>query len=914
MNNTASANQPGTARAKRRVQARVRLWVLAGAILPVLLFLGLGAYSLVSSRAQFEERAELQTQTLAEGLERTLTAQVEKIDMALIAVADHLEYQLRHHGAINPQEASAQIASQTARRPEMDGLRVTDAQGWGIAGPGLYPKPSADSQPLGFQDREWFQAQRNGTAQGLHMAKPLVSKLHGEWIISFSRRYRTPDGQFAGAVSAAVPLAYLQQQLQAINPGPSGIVSLRDAQLGLIVRSPAAEAGSPDTVGSNRVSPELQELARSADQQATYRAASQLDGVERTFTLRRLKVVPLMVVVGIGAQDYLADWYAEARSVAAMCLAVVLLYTAGGLLLMRTLAQNRDARQRIGLLAKVFEHSGEAIMVTDHAHRIVEVNPSFVRQSGYEPSEIIGQFPSMLDSARTTAAEHDAIRQLVAEHGFWRGELWDRSKSGREYPKWLSISVLRDDNGVITHHIASSIDMTEVKQAEDRIRHLAHHDTLTQLPNRVLLHGRLEQAMAVAKRDGGQLAMLFIDMDRFKNINDTLGHPVGDGLLVEVGQRLSALVRESDIVARLGGDEFVLVLTGLDANSATAAALVASKVVAELGRPYLVRGHELHSTPSIGIGLYPGDGEDADTLLKNADAAMYHAKSAGRNNFQFFTAAMNAATTERLALEAGLRGAIERGELFLHYQPQLDVASGRVLGVEALIRWQHPEMGLIPPLKFIPVAEDTGQIEAIGHWVLEQALHQVALWRANGHPDLRVAVNLSAQQLRGETFPQQVSNALQQHGLPGQALELEITESMAMRDPARTAELLAQLRRHGVALAIDDFGTGYSSLAYLKQLPLSCLKLDRSFVMDLENDANDAAICTATIQLAHSLGLGVVAEGVETPMQLEFLRRLGCDIVQGYYISRPLGPEACERYLNEHRLLRRVNPPQPMPA
>jgi EAL domain-containing protein (putative c-di-GMP-specific phosphodiesterase class I) len=315
-----------------------------------------------------------------------------------------------------------------------------------------------------------------------------------------------------------------------------------------------------------------------------------------------------------------------------------------------------------------------------------------------------------------------------------------------------------------------------------------------------------------------------------------------------------------------------------------------------------VRGHELHSTPSIGLALFPGDGDDADTLMKNADSAMYHAKSAGRNNAQFFTTAMNQATQDRLALEAGLRGAIERGELFLHYQPQLDLLSRRIVGLEALLRWQHPEMGLVPPLKFIAVAEETGQIEAIGAWVLEEALRQLALWRAAGHLGLRVAVNLSAHQLRGEAFPERVSQALHRHGLPGSALELEITESVAMRDPARTADMLRQLRHFGVALAIDDFGTGYSSLAYLKQLPLSCLKLDRSFVMDIERDANDAAICTATIQLAHSLGLGVVAEGVETATQLEFLRRLGCDTVQGYFIARPLPAADVAAFLRRHEV------------
>jgi diguanylate cyclase (GGDEF)-like protein/PAS domain S-box-containing protein len=585
------------------------------------------------------------------------------------------------------------------------------------------------------------------------------------------------------------------------------------------------------------------------------------------------------------------------RRVTAFCLGILALYGAGAFLLLRVLRQNRQARQRIDLLANVFEHSGEAIMMTDSNNRIIEVNPAFVRQTGYSPEEVIGREPAMLSSGRTTNREFEAMWEAVRTQGFWRGELWDRTKQGREYPKWMSMSAVYDDSGAIRHHIASSIDVTDVKLAEDRMLHLAHHDALTQLPNRVHLHGRLEQAMASMRRDGGNLAMLFIDMDRFKNINDTLGHHTGDGLLIQVGQRLRDLVRDSDIVARLGGDEFVLVLTGITGDGSRVAATVARKVLASLGRPYVVKGHELHSTPSIGIGIFPADGEDADTLMKSADTAMYHAKATGRNNFQFFTAAMNQAAAERSTLELGLRTAIERNELFLHYQPQIDLTSGRVVGFEALLRWNHPEAGLIPPLKFIPIAEDTGQIEAIGAWVLDEALSQIARWRADGWPELRVAVNLSAQQLRADSFVALVAQALQRHGLPGTALELEITESIAMRNPVHTAGMLRQLRSQGVALAIDDFGTGYSSLAYLKQLPLSCLKLDRSFVVDVDRDSNNAAICTATIHMAHSLGLAVVAEGVESAEQLKYLVHLGCDIAQGYHISRPIGADECERFL-----------------
>jgi diguanylate cyclase (GGDEF)-like protein/PAS domain S-box-containing protein len=875
-----------------------RLWAagVLGVLLPALLFCALALYGALQSRAQHEQRAELLAQNMAGAIERSVSANLEKIDLAVSAIADNLERQLANGGLDRP-AARTQIQSQIARRVELEGLRVTDAQGIGILGPGL-----EDRAPVSFADREWYQVQRDRADAGFHMSRPLVSKLHQQWIISFSRRYRTPDGRFAGAVSAAVPLSYLTQQLQAVDLGPHGTVALRDAELRLIVRhAPASTAAA--AVGSRQVSPQLAAAASGGAMQGSLRSITPGDGLERIASFRRLKVAPVVVVVGLAAEDYLADWRADMRAVAAVVAAIVLLYAVASGLFLRAARQNRQARQRIELLAKVFEHSGEAIMLTDREHRIIDVNPAFLTQSGWSRADIIGRDPAVLASGRTSAADTAAIAHAVQTEGRWRGEIWDRDKSGREYPKWMSIAVLRDAAGEITHHICSSIDVTEVKQAEARMLHLAHHDTLTQLPNRVNLVARLEQAMAQARRDGGELAMLFIDMDRFKNINDTLGHQVGDGLLVEVGQRLRALVRDSDIVARLGGDEFVLVLTGVGRRGAGAAASVARKLLADLGRPYLVAEYELHSTPSIGVGIFPADGEDTDTLMKNADTAMYQAKAAGRNNVQFFTLAMNEARGERLALEVGLRCAIEKGQLSLNYQPQVDLASGRVVGVEALLRWLHPELGWIPPLKFIPIAEDTGLIESIGAWVLEQALAQVARWRREGLADLRVAVNLSAQQLRHDGLAAQVAQSLQRHGLPGQALELEITESMAMQDPARTAALLRRLRAHGVALAVDDFGTGYSSLAYLKQLPLSCLKLDRSFVMDIEHDPNDAAICTATIQMAHSLGLGVVAEGVETRAQLDFLQRLGCDTVQGYFISKPLPAEACTAFLQQREAL-----------
>ncbi|MBI2307435.1 MAG: EAL domain-containing protein [Rhodocyclales bacterium] len=551
----------------------------------------------------------------------------------------------------------------------------------------------------------------------------------------------------------------------------------------------------------------------------------------------------------------------------------------------RDISDRKRAEEALRLYAKVFEHSGEAIMITDRDNRIVAVNNALIRDTGYTQAELQGKDPRVLASHKTPRETYRTMWATLRESGYWQGELWDLRKDGVTYPKWAAISAIHDEQGELTNYIASFTDISERKAAEARIDHLAHHDALTGLFNRYNLETRLAQSLLAARREHRQLAVMFIDLDRFKVINDTLGHHAGDRLLVEVARRLGECVRESDIVARLGGDEFVVVLTSLSCDMD--AALVAAKIVVTLSSPYTVDGKILHSTPSIGISMFPTNGEDSETLMKNADAAMYFAKEKGRNNFQFFSPAMTAAATERMELERDLRGALAAGQYELHYQPQVYAADGRVCGVEALIRWRHPERGLIPPLTFIPIAEETGAIELIGAWVLEEACRQKAAWRAEGLPGLRVAVNLSAQQLRSPTLVPLVRSAMEAHGIGPGELELEITESVAMEDPERAIGRLKALRDLGVELAIDDFGTGYSSLAYLKMLPIDTLKLDRAFVHDIETDENDAAISAATLALARNLGLRVVAEGVETEAQRIFLSSHGCDLLQGYLFGRP---------------------------
>jgi len=555
--------------------------------------------------------------------------------------------------------------------------------------------------------------------------------------------------------------------------------------------------------------------------------------------------------------------------------------------------------KELQLYANAFESSGDAMLISDKNNLIVDINASFTRQTGYGLHEVRGKDPGMLSSGKTPKAVYQDMWNSLQTSGYWQGELWDRKKCGEVYPKWASISVIRNNQQEAIFYIASFSDISERKANEARIDYLAHHDALTGLINRYNLENRLGQALLSAHRNQLPMAVMFIDMDRFKTINDTLGHHVGDQLLIEVSHRLRDSVRESDIVARLGGDEFVVALTNI--NSELDAAPVSEKILRVLGQPYTIAGKVLHSSPSIGIAIFPTDGGDGATLMKNADTAMYHAKERGRNNVQFFTSAMNAAAHERLTLENDLRYALKEGQLSLHYQPQVCAIDGKSCGVEALARWFHPVLGYIPPLKFIPIAEESGLIETLGRWVLGEACRQMSAWQAEGILGIRIAVNLSAQQLRAPGLVQSVAEILAHHHLKGSDLELEITESIAMENPERAIGQLQALRDMGVQLAIDDFGTGYSSLSYLKRLPIQVLKLDRSFVHDIDTNVNDAEISAATLALAHTLGLKVVAEGVETVAQRNFLTRHHCDFLQGYLFSKPLPADEAKQYLLNNR-------------
>ena len=531
-------------------------------------------------------------------------------------------------------------------------------------------------------------------------------------------------------------------------------------------------------------------------------------------------------------------------------------------------------------------------------YAIEYVNPAFQRITGYSPDDVVGRSLECLQSNVQDQQNIEEIHAALREQREGHAILRNYRKDGSNYWSDFFVAPVHDDDGGgISHFVVAQYDITAVMRFEAELEFQAKHDTLTGLANRNLLRERLAQSIAGAARGGNPLWVVFVDLDRFKFVNDTLGHEAGDILLRTLAGRLQAATREADTVARLGGDEFVLVLP--DHNDAGAGLAVLQRIMDTVAQPLVIDEHEFFLTCSIGVAIYPIDGTNAETLTKHADIAMYRAKELGRNTFQFYSPTMSERTLERLSIEGDLRHALERGEFTLHYQPQVDLGSGAIVGMEALIRWDHPQLGRIAPGRFIGLAEEMGLIIPIGAWVLRTACAQTKAWQLAGLGELRVAVNLSPRQFTQKALLQSIADILRDTGLDARFLELELTESMVMSDVEHAISILRNLKGLGIQIAIDDFGTGYSSLSYLRRFPIDVLKIDQSFVNDISTDPDDAAIVVSIISLAHSLRLKVVAEGVETAEQLAFLREHDCDQMQGYFFSRPVAADAFERLLQQ---------------
>lgn len=548
------------------------------------------------------------------------------------------------------------------------------------------------------------------------------------------------------------------------------------------------------------------------------------------------------------------------------------------------ISQRKDYEKKLNLLASVFENTVEGIVITDLDGTIEEVNPGFTAITGYNLNEAIGKNPSLLKSDHHGSEFYADMWRVLKETGHWSGEIWNRRKNGESYPERLSINAVTDYKGHVSHYIGVFYDITDIKQGEEQLHHQAHHDALTGLPNRTLFIDRLENALIRSRRSNSSVGVMFLDMDNFKNINDSLGHNVGDLLLRKIATTLGEIVREEDTVARFGGDEFVILLPAPESERDVCK--VAKRILATFSEPIKLDDNESYASFSIGISLSPGDGFDAQSLIKNADLAMYRAKEEGKNSYRLFTEKMNQDVSRRLDLENNLRRALERDEFVLFYQPKVDIATGTITGCEALVRWNR-DGNLISPAEFIPVAEETGLIVPIGEWILRRACRDAQSWVDHGYP-LSVAINLSPRQFKQKNLNSMILMVLEETGLSPELLELEITEGIVMDDVKGAINILNLLREKGIHFAIDDFGTGYSSLQYLRQLPLDTLKIDRAFIKDLPKNKEDAAITQATLSMAHALGLKVVAEGVETESQLHFLRNSSCEQLQGYLFSKPV--------------------------
>ena len=549
------------------------------------------------------------------------------------------------------------------------------------------------------------------------------------------------------------------------------------------------------------------------------------------------------------------------------------------------ITERKRDEEGLRIAASAFENMAEGVVILDAEKRIVSVNKAFSAITGYPAEELLGKDSSSLRSGGHGESFYDALWRAIGESGRWEGEMVRRRRDGALFPAFCSISAVRDESGSVKNYVSVFHDISSAKQYEEKLEFLAHHDALTQLPNRVRFRECFKQALARSRRTKKAVAVLFIDLDQFKTVNDSLGHHAGDILLQEVAERLSECMRESDVVARFGGDEFAVMIDEL--HSSEDAAKVASKILEALARPFEVDAHQVTSSGSIGISCFPDDGSDVETLLKNADTAMYQAKNEGPNAYRFFSPDMNARALETLVMTNELRLGIQRGEFVLHYQPRYHLRTGMITGVEALVRWRHPQRGLVPPGEFIPLAEETGLIAPLGEWVLRAACEQLRSWQARGVPELRVAVNLSPRQFAQADLTQRIGAILAEFGLGGERLELEITEGIVMQEPERSVRMLRELKAMKIAIAIDDFGTGFSSLGYLKRFPLDQLKIDRTFVRDIHANPADVAIVSAIIALAKGLNLAVIAEGVETKAQRDALLRCGCEEAQGFFYAKP---------------------------
>lgn len=831
-------------------------------------------------RGALAAAADLTDSQARNGAER-IDAWLKGVDLLLTDVAQ------RAADERDAERLTIYLLDRSAAYPEINNSFVTDA-----AGLVLHSTLSV-AKGARIGDRPYFREAQSQHADEAHLvvSNPTPSRTRpGATSVLAVRPIHGADGRFLGIAAASLDGAFFSDLLDSLLPADKAQGGAKLAKnTGVMLASAPLRLGAWDPDNEPSGTALAQHLALSVPGSRHVGVPFFNDSPEPFVSaVRSLPRYPLAVAVGVRLDATLADWRES------VLLQLSALSVAAAAALSLAVFLDRSERERIEeraryeahmkLAAGVFDNTSEGILVTDRDGVIVSVNPAFTRITGYAREEAIGARPNLLKSNRHDRAFYQNMWEDLTKIGSWNGEVWNRRKNGDLFLQQESINTLYDADGETVGYLAVFTDVTEQRRKDERIRHLAYHDVLTGLANRQLVIDRMDHAVALAAREGGMVAVMFIDLDRFKLVNDTLGHNVGDELLCEAARRVRAVVRRADTVGRLGGDEFVVVAERL--NGPDDAAVVAEKICGALREPYNLEDHVLHVGGSLGVAVYPQDGEDAAELMRKADTAMYAAKADGGGGFRFFTEKMTETTRYRLRLEREIREALLAGGFELHYQPQIDLSSGAVAGFEALIRWRRDD-GYLPPDQFIPLAEETGLIRELGDWVLREACRQAAAWRAAGWRDGHIAVNVSPHQLTTGGFATRLAEHMQITGAAPADLQIEITESALLADPDAAARELAAARKLGVLIAIDDFGVGYSSLRHLVSLPVDAIKIDKSFVRDISAYADRFEIVKAIVALAEALGMAVVAEGVETQAELDSLKSCGCRLAQGFLFARP---------------------------
>ena len=748
---------------------------------------------------------------------------------------------------------------------------------------------------LDLSQREHFRVHKDAPGRdALFISDPVQGKVSKKWSIQFTRPI-LQDGKFAGVMVVSVTPDQFASFANTLTIGKDGAASIIKESGQVIARVPNLTAGISQAPRTRRFD------QPGAPQSGSYRVVSGTDGIDRIIGYHHVPEIALYFLVGESVASVLAPYQRYRRialaEAAGSTLLIALLYGT----LRRSVAERRRHMEDMRLASLVYGSSSEAMMVTSLDGKVIDINPAFTVTTGYMAQDLKGQPSDVIRSECNDRTVVDAMLAAVGTKGTWSGEYLIRRKDGTEFPALLTIDTFADHAQGEPNRVVLIHDMTEKKRAEEVIWRQANFDTLTELPNRHMFYARLRQEIAQARHANASVALLFIDLDRFKEVNDTLGHDQGDLLLKEIARRISAIVRGTDTVARLGGDEFTIILPNLP--DAGAAAPIIHSLLARIATPVRLGEESVEVSASIGLALFPRDADNAESLLVRADQAMFAAKSAGRNQWAVFTPAMQRAEQERLRVTSDLRIAIEQKQLAVHYQPIVDLRSGKVRKAEALIRWTHPVRGEIDPADFIPVAEDTGLIVELGKWVLNEALDRLTHWHATLDPTLQVSVNKSpvefrAHQVGGESWPKVV----QRRGIPPHSLVVEITEGALMEDSAEVVEHLGDFRQAGIDVALDDFGTGYSSLSYLKRFDIDYIKIDQSFVRSLADDPKDIALCSAIVSMAHALRIKVIAEGIETEAQKAILTAAGCDYGQGHLFCPPVPAAIFEAFVIENQV------------